>query len=56
MFIETQLAGIEGRFEHEHLLEVIRKTARKMSPKAIGLIATMPLPQRAADLLAEALA
>lgn len=31
MFIETQLADVAARLEHTHLLDVIRKTARKRS-------------------------
>ena len=56
VFLETQLAEVSERLDHDHLAEVIRKTARKMSPSGLALVPEVPLaePQRA--LLAEALA
>lgn len=56
VFIETQLADMAPRFEHAHLIEVIRKTARKMSPAALAAIASIPLDDAARALLAEATA
>jgi hypothetical protein len=56
VFIETQLADIAPRFDHAHLIEVIRKTARKMSPDALAAIASIPLDDAARALLAEATA
>lgn len=55
VFIETQLAAIEAQFEHEHLLDVIRKTARKMSPAGLDAVGTMALGDRELALLGEAL-
>jgi hypothetical protein len=56
VFIETQLADVATKLEHDHLVEVIRKTARKMSPAALAAVPQIPLgdPERA--LLAAALA
>jgi hypothetical protein len=56
VFIETQLAAMEPRFEHGHLLEVIRKTARKMSPAGLAAVGEMSLGEREQALLGEALA
>ncbi len=55
-FLETQLAGLAERTEHGRILEVIRKTAVKMSPAAMALVAEVPLSAEARSLLAEALA
>ncbi|MGD9996778.1 MAG: DUF4202 domain-containing protein [Ilumatobacteraceae bacterium] len=56
VFIETQLADVAARMDHGKLIEVIRKTARKLSPSGAAAIADIPLlgaTERA--LLAEAL-
>ena len=55
VFIETQLASIAPRFDHEHLLDVIRKTARKMSAAGVAATTTIELDDSARALLAEAL-
>ena len=55
VFIETQLADVADRFARDHLLAVIRKTAAKMSPEALALIADIRLSPEAVDLLGEAL-
>ena len=49
VFIETQLADIADRLDHDHVVDVIRKTARKMSPEALAAAADIPLadPERA---------
>ncbi|MCU1501289.1 MAG: hypothetical protein JWM12_643, partial [Ilumatobacteraceae bacterium] len=39
----------------DHLIEVIRKTARKMSPAAIAAVSAIELDPVAQSLLAEAL-
>lgn len=54
-FLETQLSALIPRFERGHYLEVIRKTARKMSPQGLALVAEVPLDAAARALLAEAL-
>ncbi len=55
VFIETQLADVATKLEHDHLIEVIRKTARKMSADALVLVARIPLEASASALLHEAL-
>ncbi|CAN5469653.1 hypothetical protein BH23ACT3_BH23ACT3_07000 [soil metagenome] len=55
VFIETQLAEMADRFEREHLLEVIRKTARKMSPAALAAVDHIDLGPSERTLLGHAL-
>jgi hypothetical protein len=55
VFIETQLASFAGRLERDHVLEIVRKTARKMSVDAMGLVAELPLDDTARQVLADAL-
>jgi len=55
VFIETQLADMAGRLAHDHVLDVIRKTARKMTPKGLAATAALPIGDVERDLLAEAL-
>lgn len=56
VFIETQLGDVAARLEHGHLLEVIRKTARKMTPRGLAATAALPISDADRALLAEALA
>ena len=56
VFIETQLAAMVPRFEREHYLSIIRKTARKMSADGLAAIAELPLDAIAQQLLADAMA
>ncbi|MDP2289705.1 MAG: DUF4202 domain-containing protein [Actinomycetota bacterium] len=56
VFIETQLADIAGKLDHHHLIDVIRKTAKKMSPAALAAVAHIPLGEAEQSLLAAALA
>ena len=53
VFIETQLASVAGKLDHDKLIEVLRRTAAKMSPAALALVAEIPLGDERA-LLAEA--
>ena len=55
VFLETQLADVSSRLDHDHLLDVIRKTARKMSPAGLALVAEVPLGPDELALLAAAL-
>lgn len=55
VFIETQLAEVADRLDHDHLLEVIRKTASKMSPTALRAVSTIPLGDAEQELLRAAL-
>jgi hypothetical protein len=55
VFVETQLASVAARLDHDHLVEVIRKTARKMSAAGLALVAELPIGDAEQALLAEAL-
>jgi len=55
VFIETQLADIADRLDHDHVVDVIRKTARKMSPEALAAAADIPLADPERALLSTAL-
>ena len=55
VFIETQLASLAARMDHQLMLEVIRKTARKMSASGLDLVASIPLTDPERALLGEAL-
>jgi len=56
VFIETQLAAVATKLDHDHLVDVIRKTAKKMSPSALALVDEIPLSATERELLASALA
>ena len=56
VFIETQLADMAERLDRDRLLEVIRKTASKMSQQGLALIEQLPIGNAERALLAEALA
>ena len=56
VFIETQLADVATKLDHDHLVDVIRKTAKKMSPAALDAVGTIPLGDVEQQLLADALA
>jgi Domain of unknown function (DUF4202) len=55
VFIETQLVSFAARTEHQLMIEVIRKTARKMSQHGLRLVAEIPLGETESSLLSEAL-
>jgi hypothetical protein len=55
VFIETQLASFAAKTEHELTIDIIRKTARKMSERGRGLVAEIPLGEGEQNLLAEAI-
>jgi hypothetical protein len=54
VFIETQLASMAERMERVHLVDVIRKTAKKMSAGGLELVARIPLGEEEVGLLSEA--
>ena len=56
VFIETQLADVAAKLDHDHVIDVIRKTAKKMSPEALSAVAQIPLGEAEMSLLAAALA
>ena len=55
VFMETQLALFAARNDHDLTIEVIRKTARKMSPRGVELVSRISLAATERGLLAEAL-
>lgn len=56
VFLETQLAAMSERLDRPHLIEVIRKTARKMSPDGVAAIDRIDLGETEKALLGEAFA
>lgn len=56
VFIETQLADVATKLDRDHLVDVIRKTAKKMSPAALDAVGSIPLGDAERRLLADALA
>ena len=55
VFIETQLASLAERMDHDLLIDVIRKTARKMSDRGLECVASIPLGEAERSLLELAL-
>jgi hypothetical protein len=55
VFIETQLAAMARRIDEDRMIEVIRKTAGKMSADALRLVSTIPLAEMERMLLVRAL-
>ncbi|MGK2949462.1 MAG: DUF4202 domain-containing protein [Acidimicrobiales bacterium] len=56
VFLETQLAATVDRLGDDKMIEVIAKTAAKMSPAALELVAELPMREGDAELLQRALA
>lgn len=54
-FVETQLADVATKLDRAHLIDVLRKTARKMTPAGAASIALIPLAEAEQQLLADAL-
>lgn len=55
VFLETQLVDFADHLERDHLVEVVRKTAAKMSERGLALVAEVPLSDEARALLTAAL-
>ncbi len=55
VFIETQLGSFALRTDHDLTIDVIRKTARKMSERGLQLVAGIPLGEMEQRLLSDAL-
>ena len=55
VFIETQLADVSTKLDRDHLIDVIRKTAKKMSSAALDAVGSIPLGATERQLLADAL-
>jgi hypothetical protein len=54
-FVETQLADVATKLDREHLIDVLRKTARKMTSAGAAAISLIPLAEAEQQLLADAL-
>ena len=55
VFLETQLVDVAEQLDHGHLVDVLRKTAKKMSRDALALVDEVPLDEKARTILADAL-
>lgn len=55
VFLETQLASTADQLGDDHIVEVIRKTAAKMSPAGLAEVAAIPMRDHDRELLARAL-
>jgi hypothetical protein len=49
------LASVADRLEHDHLIDILRKTAKKMSPAALDAVGRIPLGDAERQLLHDAL-
>lgn len=56
VFLETQLASTTDQLGDEHMLDVIRKTAAKMSPQGLAHVGAIPMRDHDRELIARALA
>ena len=56
VFLETQLASTVDQLGDDHMLDVIRKTAAKMSPAGLAEVAALPMRERDRELVTRALA
>jgi hypothetical protein len=54
VFLEADFAALADRLDHDHMVDVLRKTLVKMSAAAREIAATIPLARRDRQLLAEA--
>jgi hypothetical protein len=55
VFLQTQLAGTTDRLGQDKMLDIIRKTAAKMSEAGLAAVATLPLRDHDRHLIDEAL-
>jgi hypothetical protein len=56
VFVETQLLDLAARTEPEKMVDVVKKTLVKMSPRAVELASGLDLPDEARALLDQAVA
>jgi hypothetical protein len=56
VFLETQFATVAERLDDEKMVDVLAKTAKKMSPAALEFAGTLPIDDAGRALLARALA
>ncbi|MGP9499612.1 MULTISPECIES: DUF4202 domain-containing protein [unclassified Halomonas] len=55
VFLENYFADFSRKVEHDHMVRIIQKTWRKMSPQAHELALTLPMSPASAALVKEAL-
>jgi Domain of unknown function (DUF4202) len=55
VFVETQFHDLAGRLDPDKMVDVVRKTVKKMSPQAVELAASLPLTDADRAVLAAAL-
>jgi hypothetical protein len=55
VFLETQLVSLTDQLGEDHMVEVLRKTAAKMSPAGLAAADGLPLSPRSRALLERAL-
>lgn len=55
VFIEFYLADFAGKHDDEKVIDILRKTMKKMTDRAIEAAAQIPLDERTAGLLARSL-
>jgi hypothetical protein len=56
VFLETQLGATADQLGDDKIVEVVQKTAAKMSPAGIAQVSSLELTDRERGLLARALA
>jgi hypothetical protein len=56
VFIQTQSLELAAQLGEEHMVEVVAKTARKMSPRALETVAALDLDPAVAGIIARATA
>ncbi len=56
VFLETQLDDLAGQLDEDKMVDVLRKSAAKMSPAGLDAALTVPYSDRGAALLRRALA
>ena len=54
VFLETQLDELADRLDDDHMVDVLAKTMRKMTPAGLAAAAAIPVSERGARLLASA--
>jgi hypothetical protein len=54
VFVETQFAALADRLDEEHMVDVVAKTLRKMSPEGRAAALELPLGEREAGIVGAA--
>ncbi|MDR5907660.1 DUF4202 domain-containing protein [Franzmannia qiaohouensis] len=56
VFLENYFGDFSRQVEHDHLIRIVQKTWKKMSPEAHALALALPMSEQARSLVEEALA